>query len=342
MNKNAVNEKKLNQNILEDAEKRFARKTPPMRLLAGILDASFVLSLAAIIAFTAGLPLANNGGMRDASLTVTATLYLSGLYEVNENDSVVVIDSKDKYPKALYYYYVDRVNQDTNELVRGMSPLLDESKSHNSVDDYYDYILLRNSPDSPFDFTMPLDEEKPWLIAIKEGKSEEAENLYKTNFASALDHLYLNESLVKATYKFYQMLFLALASSFVIAGVLLLVLLPLATKDGVTAGQRFTKTTLANKYGFRLTKAQAFYRGLSTLILYYVLFILPISFVSLILMAATKTQASIVDRISLTVVLDKNASVVYANAEEARFYNIKRAKNIVRMRHQSEDGEIEN
>lgn len=328
----------LDKNVLEAAEKRFARKNPPMRLLAGLLDAVFTVTLAAVIAFTAGLPIANNAGMKEASMTVTATLYLSGLYEVDTNNSVVVIDDEAKYPNALFYFYVDREEVDGEGLVRGVSPLLDSTKSYNTVEEYYDFILLRGEADSPFDFSLPIDEEKPWDVAVKTGSEAKAQTLYKTNFNKALDHLYKNEQLVEATYVFYRMLFAAIAISFVVAALLLVVGFPLLTKDGVTLGKRITGTTIANKYGYRLTKLQALYRGSLTFVLYYLLFILPIGFVSLIMMAITKNEASLVDKIALTVVLDKKASVVYSNAEEEQFYNIQRAKNIVRMRKQ-QDGE---
>jgi len=335
------NQKSLDINIMDSAEQRFARQSPPMRLVGGLLDAVFVLVLAAIIAFAGGIPLANNAGMKRASMTVTATLYLSGLYEVNENDSVVVIDEIDKYPSALYNYYVDRVDENL-QLVRGLSPLLDSSKSFNSVDDYYDHILLRNELDTPFDFTVAIDEATPWIVAVKEGKNVAARSLYRDNFTRALDYLFLNETLVEATYIFYQLFFIALTGSFVIAALILIVLLPLITKDGASLGKRFTKTTLANKYGYRLTKVQTLYRGLSGFLLYYLLFILPIGFVSLLMMALTKSQSSLVDRISLSVVLDKNASVIYANAAEERHFNVQRAKNIVRMYHLSDNEKNDN
>lgn len=334
-------ENSLDQNIVEAAEKRLMRKNPPMRLLGGVLDAIFTVTLAAIIAFSAGLPIANNVGMREASMNVTATLYLSGLYELNDNNSVVVIEDSADYPSALYYFYVDREASEGSGLVRGLSPLLDETKNYNTVEEYYDVILLRNQASSPFDFSLPIDEEKPWDVAVKDGQVAAAETLYQSNFELALDHLYQNESLVENTYTFYQMFFVAIALSFVVAAFLLVALLPLLTKDGVTLGKRFTATTIANKYGYRLTKAQALYRGSLAFILYYVLFLLPIGFVSLLMMAITKKEASLVDKIALTVVLDKKASVVYKNAEEEKIFNIQRAKNIVRLRKRQELGESE-
>ena len=106
-----------------------------------------------------------------------------------KNDSVVVIDEIDKYPSALYNYYVDRVDENL-QLVRGLSPLLDSSKSFNSVDDYYDHILLRNELDTPFDFTVAIDEATPWIVAVKEGKNVAARSLYRDNFTRALDYLF--------------------------------------------------------------------------------------------------------------------------------------------------------
>ena len=60
------------------------------------------------------------------------------------------------------------------------------------------------------------------------------------------------------------------------------------------------------------------------------------------MMALTKSQSSLVDRISLSVVLDKNASVIYANAAEERHFNVQRAKNIVRMYHLSDNEKNDN
>ena len=330
-------EKKLAQNIEEDVRARLTRKRGPGRVLAAVIDLVITFIIMSFVAVFIAFPVANNLGLRQAAYETTVITTLSGLYELDSDNSYVEIKDEEKFPKALYAFYVDRYDEENQEYVRGYSPLLNESdsKNYNSVDDYYDFILDRGADGSPFDFSVALDEESPWQVAIKPGFEFSAERFYILAFDNALDELYRYPDLVNATYEFIGISLVTLAVSFIVSALPLMLIVPLLNKDGVSLGKLLTNTTMANKYGYNLTKQQAFFRGLTGFLLYYLLFIIPISLVSMLFMFSKKGK-SLADIVAFTVVLDKKKSVIYRDASEEKYYNIRRAKNLVKIRHRQE------
>ncbi len=331
-----MSEKTIEKNRQEFVKKRFEFKNPLARVFATIIDILSVFILTTIVAASAGFPIANAVGLSESSHLLTIMLYQSGLYEFDDNDSLVQIDEASKFPKALYLFYVDVPLSEDADIVRGYSPLLDESKTYNDAEAYYTYILGKGSDETPFDFSMPIDGETPWIITVKSGHEDAAKSLYFTEMKTSFDILFANEDVIEMNNKANTMLYATVALSFLVSAFLLITVFPLLMRDGTTLGKLMTGTTLANKLGYKLSKPQAFLRGFMGFLIYYALFILPIGFVSLLMIALRKDQRSLVDMIAGTVSLDKKASVVYKDAAEEKYYHIRLAKELVKNRRRRE------
>lgn len=336
MNKDV--ERQLEKNIEEDVRSRLTLKSGLGRVLAAIIDLVFTFVVMSVVAVTIAFPIANRVGLSDAAKLTTYITATSGLYEADEDDSYVAIKDEEKFPKAIYMFYVDRYDEESSTYYYRYSPILNEAeaKTYNDLDDYYDFILKRGQPNTPFDFTTLPSAETPWDVSVRQGFELVAERFYAEAFSKALDELYRYPELVSATYDFIGISLVTLALSFVVAALPLNLLVPILNKDGVTLGKLLSNTTIANKYGYNLTKQQAVFRGLTAFLLYYLLFFIPIAFVSMVMIFISKKGKSLVDVIAYTVVLDKKRSVIYRDADEEKYYNIRRAKNLVKLRKRQE------
>lgn len=330
-----------------EINKKFKQKTPFMRVIAGFLDAVSVVVLGLFVVTIAGLPIANEMGLRDAATFIRLIRYTSALYVQDENTALHPISDQEKLPEALYTFYVDvPLTGERIEGTRGYSPLLDKSKAnlpdpYNTPEDYYVFVLLKNDPNTIFDFSVPINPSTPWMVSPKAGQAENLSSFYQAQYQVALTELKANPTFAKAANQADTLTFGAFGFSYVFSALVMIVIFPLFTKDGVTLGKKMTGATIANNQGYKLTKPQALLRGFSAFLLYYLLFFLPISFVSLIIMLFHKQQKSFVDFIAITVVLDKKNSVVYRDASEEKYYNIILAKQVVKSQLRDHDYEKE-
>lgn len=323
-------EKQLEENIINDINSRLTRKNGAMRVIASLLDFFFVTIVMGILAITVSFPIANNMGLAENGAQATLIIARSNLYELAENNAYIPIQNENNYPEAIYHFYVDDFDTEKNEYIRGVSPILVEGNAFNTEEDYYTVILKKGSEESLFDFSITPD--KPWNIKVKEGKQEAVKAFYTTAYGKALNDLNANEKLIDYTYKFIGGNIVTVVLTYVIAALPLYLIVPLLTKDGVTLGKLLTNTSIANKYGYNLTKSQAFFRGLTGYVLYYLFFFIPFGLASLIMIAFTKSEKTLTDYIAYTVVLDKRKSIIYKDAVEEKYYNIVRAKNLVQIR----------
>lgn len=325
-------QQQLEENIINEVNGRLTRKNGAVRVIASLLDFVFVAILASILSVTIGFPIANKLGLSNAAGEATILIARSRLYELDEDNSYVVITNQSKYPQAIYGFYVDLFDDETGEYVRGVSPLLkeDSGATFNSLDDYYDVILKRGQEETLFDFSVT--PENPWEVMVLEGKEDAAKAFYVDAFNTALNQFYRHEDLVRHTNNFIGGNIATVVISFIVAALPLYLLVPVLNKDGVTLGKLLTNTTVVNKYGYSLTKQQALFRGLTGFVLYYLLFILPLGFISLVLIAFTKKEKTLTDYVAYTVVIDKKRSIYYRDATEEKYYNIRRAKSLVQIR----------
>ena len=142
-------------------------------MLAGFLDFLFVVFLAFFLFYPINA-LAENFDydyMNTHKIKLIVAMHESKLYYTNEKGALVYVEEYAETPKALYGFYVDKVDENTGETKRGYSPILSEEKKgqsdvYNTEEDYYAYLQAA-SGEALFDFTVP--RENGWDIKIIEG-----------------------------------------------------------------------------------------------------------------------------------------------------------------------------
>lgn len=316
---------------------RFAvRQTDGKRILAGFLDFVFVLVLSVFIFWPIeAIAVSLNYGYNNSyQMELDATLLYSELYEGNpETGEIAIIDDVNKYPKALYNFYVDKKHPVTNELQRGYAPILDPSKvalpnSFNTAEDYYIYVLGKDTVTTIFDFSV-IDESFPWEITIKSGKEKAATTFYEERFMDALNLLTEHERVGFLTLKTTTIAATKILIIYLIAATILVLILPLFFSDRVTLGKLVTKTTISDTNGFKATKGQGALRNVAMFIFSYVFFFMPFHLISLIASVVRKNKQSLYDYLSRTVVLNKEKSLVFANETDLLQYQKKLAKILI-------------
>jgi hypothetical protein len=323
--------------------KKFYQKGLVARVFAAFIDAVSVVILAIISAAAVAFPIANEIGLRDEATFIRLVRYSSGLYVQLENNALAEVSDETKLPQALYTFYVDvPVGGDEDDYERGYSPILDPAKrefevAYNTPEDYYVFILGKNSASTPFDFSQGINHQTPWEVAIKGGQTETAKALYKDAYEKALGELNQYPPFIQASQNADNYTLGSFGFSFLFSSLVMIVLFPILNKEGVSLGKKLLGLTIANSLGYKLTKPQALFRGFNSFLLYYLLFLLPISFASFIVLILNKQQKSLVDLLAGTIVLDKKNSVVFANATEEKITNIHIAKKMVESRMRDEE-----
>lgn len=312
------------------------RQSDGKRILAGFLDFVFVLVLSIFIFWPieAVAVTMNYGYNNSFQMELDATLLYSELYEGNpETGQIAIIDEIDKYPKALYNFYVDKRHPVTNALQRGFSPILNPSKvetpnSFNTAEDYYIYVLEKDTATTLFDFSA-IDHDFPWEIAVKSGNEKAVRTFYEEQFMTALNLLAEHERVSFLTLKTTTIAATKLLIIYLIAATILVLILPLFFSDSVTLGKLVTKTTISDANGFKATKGQGILRNVAMFIFSYVFFFMPFHLISLIASVVRKNKQSLYDFLSRTVVLNKETSLVFADETELLRYQKKLAKILI-------------
>ena len=323
--------------------KKFYQKGLVARVFAAFIDAVSVVILTIISAAAVAFPIANEIGLRDEATFIRLVRYSSGLYVQLENNALAEVSDETKLPQALYTFYVDvPVGGDEDDYARGYSPILDPAKrdleaAYNTPEDYYVFILGKNSATTPFDFSQGINSQTPWEVDIKGGQTDTAKTLYKDAYEKALGELNQYPPFIQASQNADNYTLGSFGFSFLFSSLVMIVLLPILNKEGVSLGKKLLGLTMANSLGYKLTKPQALFRGFNSFLLYYLLFLLPISFASFIVLILNKQQKSLVDLLAGTIVLDKKNSVVFANATEEKITNIHIAKKMVESRMRDEE-----
>lgn len=323
--------------------KKFYQKGLVARVFAAFIDAVSVVILTIISAAAVAFPIANEIGLRDEATFIRLVRYSSGLYVQLENNALAEVSDETKLPQALYTFYVDvPIGGDEDDYARGYSPILDPAKrelevAYNTPEDYYVFILGKNSASTPFDFSQGINHQTPWDVVIKGGQTETAKALYKDAYEKALGELNQYPPFIQASQNADNYTLGSFGFSFLFSSLVMIVLFPILNKEGVSLGKKLLGLTIANSLGYKLTKPQALFRGFNSFLLYYLLFLLPISFASFIVLILNKQQKSLVDLLAGTIVLDKKNSVVFANATEEKITNIHIAKKMVESRMRDEE-----
>lgn len=305
------------------------------RFLAGLLDFVFVLLLSLLISWPLDLILAplNYGYNNTYKMERDATLLYSELYEGDiATGQIAVIGEAEKYPKALYHFYVDKRHPETNALQRGYSPILDPAKdantSFNDVEDYYIFILGKGKETTLFSFTT-IDAERPWDVPAKSGQEQAAGTFYEEEFEKALMHLASHERFSYLTSRVLAISTGKVIGVYLFAAAILVLIVPLFLRNSVTLGKLVTKTTLSDQNGFKLKKARGFYRNLAMFIFSYGFFFLPFHVISLMLSIFSKSKQSLFDYLGGTIVVDDKSSLVFTSENDLFAYRKKLARILI-------------
>jgi hypothetical protein len=301
------------------------KQTKGKRFLIGFLDAIFVIFLSSILSVIATIPVANAMGLSKTGQKINLITNDTGLFKLNNVGTYELITADGEKPEALYRYYVGFTN-DKAYSSGEYSPRLSDAEV-NTAELYYTEILRKGQADTPFDFSKPISDTAPWRVAVLDGKAEEANALYTEEFNKAYDSFLKNETLVSLTTKASNLLTGALLVGFYLSALILIVIFPLFFKDAKTLGMLITHSSVANFFGYKITKGQNFLRGITAFILYYVLFFIPIHVISLVVLTVGKKRRSLVDYISGTDIYPSEF-VIYQNADEEYKYKVQLAKTI--------------
>ena len=318
----------------------FVRQTNGKRFLAGFLDFVIVVVLA-IFLYVPAQMIGEQAGYANTLTEIGLIAVYSGLFEVNhETGGIKQVTEEEQRPKALYTFYVDKINTNTGALQRGYSPILRSGSEFNSADDYYDSILLRGNDETLFDFTT-IDSEKPWDIPVIAGKEAAAKTFYENEILKAETLLDSHERVVFLIRKAERMLFYMIAGSYLLAAILLIILLPLVLPNSVTLGKLITKSVVVNDLGFKTTFLQVNMRNLAIFFFSFIFFFVPFLLVSIFMMFLSKEGKSLFDRLSATRVADKNASLLFKDINEETAYRKNLAKSLIQIDRQKEASRAE-
>ncbi len=318
----------------------FVRQTNGKRFLAGFLDFVIVVVLA-IFLYVPATMIGESAGYADTLTEIGLIAVYSGLFEVNEETGgIKQVVAEEKLPKALYTFYVDKKHPTSGELQRGYSPILKSEASFNTVDDYYDFVLLRGKAETIFDFTT-IDSETPWDVKAISGKENEVKTFYEKEILKAEGLLDRHERVVYLIRKAELMLFYMVAASYLISALLLIIILPMVLPNNVTLGKLITKTTVVNDLGFKTTFLQANMRNLAIFFFSFMFFFIPFLLVSLFMMFLSKEGKSLFDRLTATRVADFKASLIFANVNEETVYRKELANRLIKIERQKEASRAE-
>ena len=215
------------------------KQTAGKRFLAGFLDTIFVIILALFL-YIPARTIVDNNGLIEVFVKITQIQLKSGLYDVEGIDNAVpyIINDVEKFPKALYTFYVDE-NLETGEIERGYADILVEGHEYNTAEDYYVVILGKGREDSLFTFDA-INSEAPWEVPFKEGKQEAVKQFYTDEIEKAHQHLDYHEVVVPLIIKAERLIFYAMAGSYLTSALILIVIIPNFRKDKVTFGKVIT------------------------------------------------------------------------------------------------------
>lgn len=306
----------------------FKSQTAGKRFLAGFLDLVFVLLLS-IFAYIPAVHIANAAGWAESYQELYKYGLASGLYSANDMGGLNTIVEYEAMPKALYYFYVDHLDEQ-GVPYRGFAPLLVEGHEFNSEDDYYDVILKRGSADTLFNF--PLFETgsyAPYEVPALSGKTAEVEAFLFAEMNKAYDAFNEHSAVNQLLFDNYRYQAVTIISAYLVSSFILIVLVPLILKDKVTLGKLVTSTIVLNRFGYKITNGRAFARNLSVFLLSFVLFFLPFHIVSFFFGIFTKKKESLFDMIAFTIVADKKRTIAFANVEEENAYRKKLAQSLL-------------
>lgn len=312
------------------------RQTSGKRFLAGFLD--FIMTaFLAVLLYVPVLAITNYAGWGEVAVELYYHGLYSGLYDANEVQGLNEINDPERLPEALYNFYVDdrTIN---GERFRGYAPILVAGKDFNDAEDYYVVILKKDSPDSLFDFSAPL--EKPYKIPAKAGQEDAVKAFYVEEIADA--HQLFNElPVIENLYiRHYRFLFITVFSAYTLAALSLNVFLPLVLKKKVTLGKIFTKTIVLNQLGYDAKKSQLFMRNLAVFLFSYVFFFMPFHIISFGLGLMSKDHRSLYDRLALTMVADQDKTLTFASVYDEEKYRKELAGQLLAIKRQKEAGVV--
>ena len=159
----------------------------------------------------------------------------------------------------------------------------------------------------------------------------EVKAFYKTEVAKA-HTLFNKHELIDPLYtKHYTYYFITVFGTFYLSAFILTVLLPLAFKDKATLGKKVTGTIVVNSLGYKVKNTQAFFRNLAIFFFSYVFFFMPFHLISFMLGMFSKNNASMYDRLAVTIVADKKTSLVFRNVDEEAAYRKKLAGQLLEI-----------
>lgn len=252
---------------------------------------------------------------------VTGHAIYSGLYIDNGLNGYDVTTDTNKMPEAIYTFYVDKVNSQ-GEPVRGLSPILVEGNTFNSAEDYYVVILGKGSETTIFDFSKVIPTDKPFEVAKKDSVTDKTvADFYTNKYTTAINQYLQNPDVSYYVKKTQEGTILSVVTAILFGILLIIVVLPLFNKNGVTLGEMIMKTTVSNKFGFKVNKGQALIRGIASVLINYFGAFLLINLVSFGFILFSKKKQSLVDLLAATLVLDKQNSLIFADVDALRIYN---------------------
>lgn len=304
------------------------KQTAGKRFLAGFLDTIFVIILALFL-YIPARTIVDNNGLIEVFVKITQIQLKSGLYDVEGIDNAVpyIINDVEKFPKALYTFYVDE-NLETGEIERGYADILVEGHEYNTAEDYYVVILGKGREDSLFTFDA-INSEAPWEVPFKEGKQEAVKQFYTDEIEKAHQHLDYHEVVVPLIIKAERLIFYAMAGSYLTSALILIVIIPNFRKDKVTFGKVITGTIVLNRLGYKMSVLQANMRNFAIFIFSFVFFFVPFHLISFAMTLFSKNQLSMYDHLVATLVADKKATLVFKDINEETKYRKELAQRLI-------------
>lgn len=309
------------------------KQTEGKRMLAGFLDFLFVVFLAFFLFYPINA-LAENFDydyMNTHKIKLIVAMHESKLYYTNEKGALVYVEEYAETPKALYGFYVDKVDENTGETKRGYSPILSEEKKgqsdvYNTEEDYYAYLQAA-SGEALFDFTVP--RENGWDIKIIEGNESLAETFYMEQLEIAFT-LFETHPEISALYLKTQYIdFILMVVLYLLSAVLLILLLPIVLPNGVTLGKLMTKTAIVRQNGYKMTRLHSFYRNFVMFLFSYVFVFLPFHLISMMMFIFSKKHQSLYDFITFTQVIEKEKSIIFKSEHDYLVYRKKLAQILI-------------
>lgn len=312
------------------------------RILAGFLDFIIVV-IFALFLYVPTEAISASAGFNHADVELALTFLYSGLFDFNEENSMIeLISNEEAYPKAVYLFYVDKVSPTTGELQRGYSDILVEGNDFNSAEDYYVKVLGKNSDETLFDFDKVISSETPWEVSKKIGvTNEEVKAFYLAEFNKAYDQLSTHPRVLLLARNSNLVAFLKVAIAYVLSAILLIVLLPLLLKQKVTLGKLIAKLSITTSDGYQVSKKQLAFRQIAQLIFSYIFFFLPFHFISLLMSMFGKNKRGLFDYLAKTIVADKNNTIVFTNEIEQLEYRKALGKRLVMVDKMKEERRAE-